>query len=89
MKLLNINGKNGPNLKNIFSCENCKYLGKSAFNINKPYKCYHDDAFLSGKTSYELMKGDIDENKITPDFCPFLVKQMRNEKLKEIKLKIC
>ena len=84
MKLLNENDIDGPTLKNVFTCDDCRYLVKAAFAYNKPYKCYHDEILKSNKTSYEIMKGDINENKITPDFCPFLLKKMRNEKIKEI-----
>ena len=36
------------------------------------------------KANMNIMIGDIGPDKITPDFCPFIVKKLRNEKLKEI-----
>ena len=87
MTLLNINGTDGPVLKQIFTCDSCRYLSKSAFgqyNKKTPYKCYHDDIMKDTKSNMNIMIGDISADKITPEFCPFLVKKMRNEKLKEL-----
>ncbi len=81
---MNINGKDGPTLKKIFTCEGCKYLSDSvSIYYKKPHKCYHPNIFNS--KSFNNMNGDIDINMITPDFCPFLIKEMRFEKLNELK----
>jgi len=86
---------NGPKIKKIFSCDGCEFLDLSTFgkysknsNIQKmlsntPYKCYHDN-IVKNQNSFDLMAGDINEYKITPTFCPFLMNKMRNEKLKEL-----
>ena len=85
MRLLNINGDDGPILKKFFTCDNCKFLGNSAVSFStNPYKCYYDDVLKKDLSSFKLMWGDIGENKITPLFCPFIIKKIRNEKLKEI-----
>lgn len=84
---MNSNGKDGPTLKKIFSCEKCKYLSKATLNgvsSRYKYKCYHDN-IISTSTRFDVMLGDISHNMITPDFCPFLMKMNRTEKLKEIK----
>jgi len=86
MTLLNIDGTDGPVLKQIFTCTDCKFLSKSTFGHygKTPYKCYHDDIMKETKANMNIMIGDIGPDKITPDFCPFIVKKLRNEKLKEI-----
>ena len=83
---MNINGKDGPTLKQIFTCDGCKYLGLSAFGSygKKPFKCFHDKFIASYTTSFHLMTGEIGEDQITPESCPFLLKKIRNEKLKEL-----
>lgn len=83
---MNINGNEGPTLKKIFTCEDCKYLGKSVLGLlgRKPHKCYYYDKESGTVRDLKLIDGDIDVSKITPDFCPFLLKMNRFEKLKEI-----
>lgn len=86
MKNLNKDGINGPFLKELFSCEKCKYLSTSTLNqIDKhmPYKCTHDN-IIKNQNTYRLMTGDINNYKITPDFCPFLIKVTRKEKINKI-----
>ena len=82
---MNINGKEGPTLKKIFTCEDCKYLGKSVLGAlgRRQYKCYYNKESGSVK-DLKLIDGDIDSSKVTPDFCPFLIKEMRFEKLNEL-----
>ena len=85
---MNINGIEGPILKKVFTCDNCKYLSKATLNgISKgyKYKCYHND-MIKNSTRFNIMQGDISSEKITPDFCPFLKNKLRNEKLKELKI---
>jgi len=85
VKLLNINGDEGPTLKKFFTCDNCKFLGTSAISFsNEPYKCYHDDFIKQNLTTFKLMSGDINSDKITPSFCPFIISKIRKEKLKEL-----
>ena len=86
MTLLNINGTDGPVLKQIFTCDSCKYLSRSAFGYygKNPYKCYHEDIMGAKINNINIMIGDIAIDKITPEFCPFLMKKMRNEKLKKL-----
>ena len=48
------------------------------------YKCYHSD-IIKGAKNFNIMGGDITSDKITPDFCPFLLAKTRFEKLKELK----
>jgi hypothetical protein len=76
----------GPTLKKVFTCENCKWLSNSVLGgLNgKPFKCFHDDLANGYNTSFDLMKGDIGEELITPENCPYLIKKLRTEKLKEI-----
>ena len=83
---MNINGKDGPTLKQIFTCDGCKYLSYSVLGgmNGKPFKCFHDNLVMKYSTSFDLMKGDIGEELITPENCPYLIKRMRTEKLKEI-----
>ena len=82
---MNPDGKDGPTLISIFSCKDCKYLGKPVIGAygGFPYKCYHDD-MIRDKSSPYLMTGNIGEDKITPSFCPFLLKKTRYEKLNEL-----
>ena len=73
----------GPVLIKVFSCKDCIHLKNSAlsYNTKKPYSCYHDDIIMI-KSGPQLMLGNIGSDKITPDFCPFLFKRIRIEKLK-------
>jgi hypothetical protein len=85
MKILNSDGIDGPILKKIFSCENCKYLGNATVGLGGlPYKCYHNDIISSFKSKYDMFSGDISSEKTTPYFCPFLFKKERLEKIKNI-----
>jgi hypothetical protein len=84
---LNINGKDGPTLKQIFTCEGCKWLSNSVLGSmggSKPFKCFHDETVTKYNSSFNLMSGDIGVEMITPEICPYLIKKMRTEKLKEI-----
>jgi hypothetical protein len=84
---LNINGNDGPSLKKFFTCENCKWLSNSVLGMgggSKPFKCFHDEIIRKYDSSFNLMLGDISEEMITPEICPYLIKKMRNEKLKEL-----
>ena len=81
---MNINGSEGPKLKKIFTCDGCKHLSKATLNgitSKYQYKCYHE-SIISKNTRFNIMAGDISADKITPDFCPFLTKKTRLEKLK-------
>ena len=83
---MNINGKDGPTLKRLFICEECKWLGPSVFSGygKYPFHCFNEESPRKYNSNFNLMKGDIGDDMITPEFCPYLIKQMRNEKLKEI-----
>ena len=86
MKNLNENGNDGPTLIKIFSCEKCRFLGNAAIGLYfSPYKCLHNDVIKNNRTSFDLSKGDISKDKITPDFCPYIFKKERYEKLIELK----
>lgn len=78
---MNIHGREGPVLKRVFTCEGCKWLGAS---LNKKYRCNHDSQIHGKTTSFQLMIGNIDGQKLTPDFCPYLMLKTRNEKLKQL-----
>lgn len=70
---MNINGnKEGPVLKKVYSCEECKYFSEYRWLENR---CLHP--ILVNKYSGL----DINRSKETPVFCPFLIKEMRKEKL--------
>ncbi len=71
----------GPVLLRVFSCKDCINLKKAGISSKKPYSCYHEKIVM-GKSSPQLMLGDIGSDKITPEFCPFLFKRNRVEKLK-------
>jgi len=88
MSLLNDNGDNGPKLMKKFSCENCIFLGNAAYHVRKQYKCFHPDSIKNDKTQFEIIAGNITSGKITPSFCPFIVKKYRLEKINEIESKI-
>lgn len=81
--------REGPIYKKIITCDGCKYLKKAKFTFfdKYPYKCFHDDIIINNLNVYNLMKGDICPNKITPFYCPYLIKVERNEKIKEIQKK--
>jgi hypothetical protein len=82
---LNINGREGPILKKVFTCDGCKWFGDAALSVGrKKYRCNHYSVIHGKSTSFELMMANIDFERITPDFCPFLMLKMRNEKLKEL-----
>lgn len=81
---MNINGNDGPTLKNVFTCKNCKFLINAVLGSKKPYKCFNDDNIKNYHLGFSFMLGDIGDELITPDFCPFLIKKMRTEKLKEL-----
>lgn len=83
---MNINGNDGPTLIKIFSCEHCKYLGKSILGElgKKQYRCYYNSEQAKSVKDLKLIDGNIDSSKITPEFCPLLLKMNRFEKLKEI-----
>lgn len=74
---------NGPILIKVFSCKDCIYLKNSAlgYGTKNPYSCYHEDIVMK-KNGPQLMLGNIGFDKITPEFCPFLFKRNRIEKLK-------
>lgn len=83
-KRLTINGKEGPTLKHIFTCEECKWLGPAVFSGygKHPFHCFSNELIQKYNSNFDLMKGDIGDEMITPEFCPYLIKKMRNEKLK-------
>ena len=84
---VNIDGIDGPILKKIFTCENCKFLGETTFSgygVKNPYRCYHPDIIKDKLNATIIATGDISDNKITPNFCPYILRKMRNEKLKEL-----
>ena len=72
----------GPVLLRIFSCKNCEHLKKATlFTNGNPFMCFHDK-IIKGLNGVQLASGCIGRDKVTPDFCPFLFKQQRVEKLK-------
>jgi hypothetical protein len=73
---------NGPTLIKVFTCEGCRYLSHNT--LLGDYKCYHDKIIKKDLTSYSLLVGDIKYDKITPAFCPFLLRKIRSEKIKKI-----
>jgi len=83
---MNINGNEGPTLIKVFTCEGCKYLGNSVLGVigRKQYRCYYNKEQKSSVKDFKLIDGDIDSSKITPEFCPLLLKKNRFEKLKKI-----
>lgn len=84
---MNFDGKDGPTLKKVFSCEGCKWLSTSipgGLSGRKPFKCFHDKIIKKYDNSFNLMLGDIGDELITPEICPYLMKKMRTEKLKEL-----
>ena len=85
---MNPDGNDGPSVKSVFSCADCKFLGKPVIGAygGVPYKCYHYD-MIRDKSSPYLMTGNISLDKITPSFCPLLMKKLRTEKLKELNAK--
>jgi len=86
VRKLNDGGIDGPILMKVFSCKDCRFLGTAAVGMyNYPYKCYHNDIIKTNRTSFTLMQGDIGKDKITPDFCPYIFKKERYEKMKNIK----
>ena len=87
MEIVNIDGVDGPVLKKIFTCQDCKFLGETTFGnygIKKPFRCYHPDIIKDKLNMTTIASGDIGSDKITPIFCPYIVRKMRNEKLKEL-----
>ena len=81
-----LEGIDGPSLIKIFSCENCRFLGKSTVVLNKlTYKCLHNDVIKSNMSTYSILTGNIGKEKITPYFCPYIFKKDRYEKLKQLK----
>ena len=82
---MNIKGKDGPVLKSYFTCENCKFLSEFSLTYGKyPYKCQHEDVLNYNKSNFQVIYGDIGTEKITPIFCPFLLRKQRFEKLNKI-----
>jgi len=84
---VDINGNTGPKIKKVFTCEGCKWLG----DVNYEYEiqsCLHPDVISSYKDDSEIMykifSGNLKKDLTTPMFCPYLLKKMRLEKLKDI-----
>jgi len=76
----------GPTLKHFFTCDRCKYLTKvtSSSMMANNYRCFHDNVLSQEVSGYSFIIGNIPSSKITPSFCPFLMKKLRKEKLKKI-----
>ncbi len=84
---MDITGNAGPKIKKIFSCEECKWLG----NVHNEYQkcsCLHPDIISKYKDDaefmYKIFSGTLNKDLSTPIFCPYLLKKMRYEKLKEL-----
>jgi hypothetical protein len=74
---MNLNGNiEGPVLKNTYSCEECKYFSDEYIWLN--YKCLHPNLVKS------FSGLEINKNKETPMFCPFLLKKLRLDKLNKL-----
>ena len=84
---MDITGNDGPKIKKIFSCVGCKWLG-DIYGENQKYSCLHPDVTSKYKDDtefmYKIFMGTLDKNLITPSFCPYLIKKLRFEKLKEL-----
>jgi len=87
---VDINGNTGPEIKikKYFSCEGCQWLG-NVYGDNQKYSCLHPDVTSNYKDDtefmYKIFMGNIDNKDLkTPTFCPYLIKKLRLEKLKEI-----
>lgn len=81
-----LDGADGPTLIKVFSCENCRFLGQAASSLsNLTYKCLHNDVIKGNKSKYSMILGNIGKDKITPDFCPYIFKKERYEKLIQLK----
>jgi hypothetical protein len=86
---LDIDGNAGPKIKKIFTCEGCEYLSSYPYGDNYIKRsCLHPDVLSKyGGDSQIMMRvfvGNIDSNLTTPMFCPYLIKKLRYEKIKEI-----
>lgn len=74
----------GPVLLRVFSCKDCEHLKKATLFTNRtPYMCFHDNV-IKEMNGVQLVSGNIGKDKITPEFCPFLFKINRVEKLKSL-----
>ncbi|MBN1214202.1 MAG: hypothetical protein JXA99_02045 [Candidatus Lokiarchaeota archaeon] len=80
--MVNESGNNGPTIRKVFFCTDCKYLKDGGAIINS--KCMHDDILNKDLSSWSFLVGEIKPDKMTPSICPFLMQKMREEKLKEI-----
>ena len=81
-----LDGSDGPTLIKVFSCEKCRFLGKAASPLsNLTYKCLHNEIMKNNKSKYSMILGNIGQEKITPDFCPYIFKKERYEKLIQLK----
>jgi hypothetical protein len=76
--MLNDSGNEGPTIKKVFFCTDCKYFKKSLGILSS--RCLHGNI---DKNIYFMVE-NIEKSDITPTFCPFLMRKMREEKLKEI-----
>lgn len=86
---MDLNGEQeGPKIKKIFNCDGCKWLGHIHEEYKK-YSCLHPEVILQYKDDseviYKIFSGTINYDLKTPPFCPFLIKKLRKEKLKELK----
>ena len=85
---MDISGNEGPKIKKVFTCVGCKWLGKGegVYDNQKP-SCFHPD-IVSKYTDQEFIlktfMGTLNKDLSTPIFCPYLIKKLRYEKLKEL-----
>lgn len=84
---MDITGNAGPTIKKVFTCEGCQWLG-DVYGEYQKHSCLHPDVISQYKDDtefmYKIFAGTLNKDLTTPMFCPYLLKEMRREKLKEI-----
>ena len=84
---MDITGNAGPKIKKVFTCKGCQWLGDIHGEYQK-HSCLHPDVISQYKDDtefmYKIFAGTLNKDLTTPMFCPYLLKEMRREKLKEI-----
>ncbi len=86
---MNITGNTGPRIKKNFTCEGCDFLSSYPYESNYIKRsCLHPDVLSKYKNDGDMIMkifvGNLDSDLKTPLFCPYLIKKLRYEKLKNI-----
>lgn len=85
---MDITGNAGPTIKKILICEGCQWLSDIKGCEYKRYSCLHPDVISKYKDDseivYKIFVGTLNKDLSTPMFCPYILKKMRLEKIKEI-----